>query len=138
MPKHNMVSHGETHTKRKWDRENPFQKLLNNCRYRAKKKGLDFDLDLKYLKSIDKDVCPYLNVPIAFNLPKIRVGQANPNAKSIDRIDSSKGYVKGNVIICSWKANRLLSDATAQELLVLASNFFRVLDNTNHSHNETN
>ena len=83
-----------------------------------------------YLKSIDKETCPYLNVPIAFNLPKIRVGQANPNAKSIDRIDSSKGYVKGNVIICSWKSNRLLSDATAQELLVLASNFFRVLDNS--------
>ena len=121
---------GETLTKRDWDRNNPFKKLLSNVRYRSKQKGLEFDLDLEYLKSLDRDTCPYLDVPISFNLPKVRRGQAHPQAKSLDRINSAKGYVKGNVILCSWKANRLLSDARAEELLLLASNFFRVLDST--------
>ena len=127
---------GETPTKREWDKNNPFKKLLSNVRYRSKQKGLEFDLDLEYLKSLDRDTCPYLNCPIEFNLPIVKRGQAHPRAKSLDRINSAKGYVKGNVIICSWKANRLLSDARAEELLLLASNFFRVLDSTKPTNEE--
>lgn len=37
------------------------------------------------------------------------------NSPSIDRIDSSKGYVKGNVVLCSWRANRLKNNGTAEE-----------------------
>lgn len=37
------------------------------------------------------------------------------NSPSFDRIDSSKGYVKGNVQIMSWRANRIKNDGTADE-----------------------
>jgi hypothetical protein len=37
------------------------------------------------------------------------------NSPSFDRVDSSKGYVKGNVIVCSWRANRIKNDGTAEE-----------------------
>jgi hypothetical protein len=38
------------------------------------------------------------------------------NAASIDRTDSAKGYVPGNVAIMSAKANRLKSDSTAEDM----------------------
>jgi hypothetical protein len=33
--------------------------------------------------------------------------KATPNERTIDRIDNNKGYVKGNVVSCSRKANQL-------------------------------
>lgn len=37
------------------------------------------------------------------------------NSPSIDRRDSSKGYIPGNVRIISWRANRIKNDGTAEE-----------------------
>lgn len=37
------------------------------------------------------------------------------NSPSFDRLDPSKGYVKGNVAIISWRANRIKNDGTAEE-----------------------
>jgi len=37
------------------------------------------------------------------------------NSPSLDRIDSKKGYVPGNVMIMSWRANRIKNDGTAAE-----------------------
>jgi hypothetical protein len=45
-----------------------------------------------------------------------RAPSRSDNLPSIDRIDPSKGYVKGNVWVISWRANRLKSDATFEEL----------------------
>lgn len=37
------------------------------------------------------------------------------NSVSFDRIDSSSGYVTGNVLVLSWRANRIKNDGTAME-----------------------
>ena len=37
------------------------------------------------------------------------------NSPSFDRIDSSKVYERGNVIIVSWRANRIKNDGTEEE-----------------------
>jgi hypothetical protein len=37
------------------------------------------------------------------------------NSVSFDRVDPTKGYIKGNVIVMSWRANRIKNDGTAQE-----------------------
>ena len=48
---------------------------------------------------------------------------AAPNAASIDRIDGSKGYIKGNVSIISWKANRAKCNLSVDEIFKLAEYF---------------
>jgi hypothetical protein len=42
-----------------------------------------------------------------------------PDSPSLDRIDPSKGYVKGNVRVISARANLLKNDATVGELTLV-------------------
>ena len=121
-----QVAHVRNH-----NRSNPIKKSLSEAKHRAKRKGLDFDLTEKFLISIDRDICPYLNIPISWGYGKRGVRQHD--SKSLDRIDSSKGYTQGNVIVCSWKANRLLSDATLEDISLIAHNFRRILTSTQHT-----
>lgn len=86
--------------------------LAAQIKYRAEAKKLDFDLDRDYLLSIfPKDFkCPILGIDIFWGS---RQAHTNP---SLDRIDNSKGYIKGNVIWISYRANRIKSDSTLEEL----------------------
>lgn len=60
--------------------------------------------------------CPILGIELAYGSQE----GATDNSASIDRIDSRFGYVRGNVQIICMRANRIKSDATAEELMKLA------------------
>ena len=111
------------------NREDPHTRVCSHLKHRAKRKGLDFDLTPEFLRSIDRDRCPYLEIPIIWNTGK-GVFKAAANSKSVDRIDSAKGYTKDNVIICSTRANQILSDSTLPEIALIAHNFRRILNST--------
>ena len=80
------------------------------------------------------DTCPYLEVPMRRYFVTAGNGRGGPQPKddsiSLDRIDSSRGYVPGNIIVCSWRANNLLSNATANEMALLTINFHRILNDS--------
>lgn len=59
------------------------------------------------------DVCPILGIPLDYSAK--RGGYYSDNSPSIDRIIPSKGYIVGNCIVCSWRANRIKNDGTAEE-----------------------
>lgn len=83
---------------------------------RARTLGIECDLDVEYLKSIypEDGLCP------VFRVPMVKGGPANhPHKATLDRIDNSKGYVKGNVVYVSWRANDLKKNATVSELISL-------------------
>ena len=98
-----------------------FKALVSDSKQRAKKKNLPHDIDVDYLQSIATEYCPYQGVKLRW--AKIshdeEFGTCSPNSPSIDRIDSSKGYVRGNVVIVSLRANTIKQDATEQELIEL-------------------
>jgi hypothetical protein len=56
--------------------------------------------------------CPVLGIELDyFTEGKGRM----ENSVSFDRIDPTKGYIKGNVIVMSWRANRIKNNGTSQE-----------------------
>lgn len=62
--------------------------------------------------------CPILGLPL-FVMVGTKGG--GPNSPSLDKIEPSRGYVPGNVIVISNRANRLKSDASVEELRAIAS-----------------
>ena len=96
--------------------------LLFNARRRASKLGIPFSINLDDV-TIPK-VCPVFGVALSRN--KVR-GQ-HPWSPTLDRIVPALGYVPGNVRVISWKANRLKSDATPDELYLVAEYARRSVD----------
>ena len=90
---------------------------VNDSKKRAKKKNLDFDLDADYVLKLliqSNFTCPYLSVPFE--------KKESDYVISIDRIDSSQGYVKGNIEITSRLANTMKNKATQDQLITFAKN----------------
>ena len=78
------------------------RELFYRARNRARQKGHDFDLTEEYVATLMTDTCPYTKMPFDFS-PKSQDLWRNPWAPSLDRIDSSKGYVQGNVeVVSTW------------------------------------
>jgi len=90
-------------------RDHPVQGLLRRAYARAKHKALAFDITSEDITPLP-DRCPVLGIVLEH-----ANGQQNPNAYSLDRIDSSKGYIKDNVAVISYLANRLKNDGTAEQ-----------------------
>lgn len=93
--------------------------MLWDSRRRAKKKDIDHSITIDDLWEVVTPHCPYLGIPLRWENHRGQGGKCGPrnNSPSLDRIDSSRGYVKGNVIIVSHRANAIKRDATEQELI---------------------
>lgn len=85
----------------------PKHHMVLKCKQRAGKVGMectitehDFDIPA---------VCPILLIPIAVGAGVVRDG-----SPTLDRIDSTKGYVPGNVRCISHAANRKKSDMSIE------------------------
>lgn len=75
----------------------------------AKRKRLTFDLEWSDITIPTH--CPLLGIPL-----DCAAKPHAPNLPSLDRIDNTKGYTRGNVWVISWKANRHKGDLTLTEL----------------------
>jgi len=91
---------------------------LRDCRETAVKKGLPFNIDLEFLYSIKTDKCPVFKTPFNWNRLGEKRDQTTP---SLDKVFAHLGYVKGNVIFLSHRANSMKNDARANELFVVAN-----------------
>src|SRR5579859_840043 len=96
--------------------------FLYAAKRRAIQKGLEFTLSENDLGIVIPSRCPLLDIPIFRSK-----GGFSPNSPSLDRIDSAKGYIPGNVWVISNRANLIKRDATAEELNLLVTNFNRLL-----------
>jgi len=95
---------------------NAANNLLNAAKHRAKKQGIAFNLTKEDIEI--KEFCPVFNIPLKINLN----GKTfSDNSPTLDRIDPTKGYIKGNVEVISWMANRLKNNGTIPQMeMVLA------------------
>lgn len=75
----------------------------------AKERKIEWDLTLEDLESLPM-IC-------AFTKTKLTLKQHSSNTVSLDRIDSNKGYIKGNVQFVSVQVNYAKSDYTEKEFI---------------------
>jgi len=89
--------------------------MVSRAKSRAAKRGIPFDL-----KPTDfeiPDICPVLQIPINCN-----VGNGGgANSPSLDRIIPERGYVSGNVVVISKRANSIKTDASWEEIQMVAN-----------------
>lgn len=82
-------------------------------KYRAKKAnakrvGVEFSVPFSELEFPTH--CPVLGVELNY----FAEGKQDTSV-SFDRIDPAKGYISGNVIVISWRANRIKNDGSPEE-----------------------
>ena len=86
--------------------------IWSRAKARAKKAGIEFSLTRSDVADMTVPMtCPVLGIPI-----RMEKGRQTDNSLSIDRIDSTRGYTRDNVVFVSWKVNRLKSNATLTEM----------------------
>jgi hypothetical protein len=90
----------------KWNQKHPLYSTYHNAKRRAKDLELPFDIHWKEL--VMPEYCPILGV----RMDKELDFDYRP---SLDRVDPTKGYVKGNIAFISMKANRMKAEGTAEE-----------------------
>jgi hypothetical protein len=105
--------------KKKFNEEFKWRQLANGILNRQTKKEVekewtqDKSLLIEYLKMLyekQNKICPLSKQPMV-------IERNSPNSPSVDRIDSTKGYIKGNIqITCVW-ANRMKFDLPIDEFI---------------------
>lgn len=89
---------------------------FSTLKNRAKKRNLDFDITIEYINDIlekQNFMCVLSKLDISFE------SYLNETTASLDRIDSSKGYIKGNVQWVHKRINTMKMDMSDNEFIEL-------------------
>jgi hypothetical protein len=89
------------------------RQTLSKAKRRAEKRGVPCTITVELLLTLRarSTRCPALGLEL-----KYADGPRAPNSASLDCIHPALGYIPGNVIVVSHRANTIKSDATAEEL----------------------
>jgi len=97
-------------------------KLLYAARSRARAGNFECSITPKDIKIPKK--CPVLGIDLFQNIGcGAAKGAENENAPSIDRVDTRKGYIPGNIAVISKRANSRKSDASIEEIFAILAYF---------------
>ena len=117
-----------------WNKFSDAEYLFKRAQTRAKQNGREFSITIEDVEAVDSDMCPILHIPIKRYL-MVSDSTADgtksiqqPDSKSLDRIDATKGYTPDNIRVISWRGNELLKDMTINELKLI-SDYYHHLSN---------
>jgi hypothetical protein len=105
---------------RDWYTGDSVRRVYDAAKQSSRKRGYEFNIEKSDI--VIPNVCPLLGIPLHHG-----EGIKCDNSPSVDRIDSSKGYIKGNVWVISEKANRMKTDATPEEIMIFSKNVKKIL-----------
>tara|TARA_R110000868_G_scaffold244259_1_gene500424 strand:- start:303 stop:857 length:555 start_codon:yes stop_codon:yes gene_type:complete len=107
------------------DKHSNFRWFMNVCRQRSKKTlhnkcntPKEMDIDLAFLLELwdqQGGICPISGMKM--KLPSTGKNTKDPDRASLDRIDNSEGYIKGNVRFISMMANFCRNDFTDEQVI---------------------
>lgn len=93
----------------------PWAKRLSRIRSRCDQSGVEFALTPEYMVELHQrqaGKCVYTREDM---IDEFGIG-SNPRSVSVDRIDYQLGYVPGNVVLCTMRANTIKHNQTLEEL----------------------
>lgn len=105
--------------------------ILRSIKNGLTKRKLTIDIDIEYLVNLfnkQEGKCAYTGRKLVFDIN-------NENRLSVDRYNSDKGYIKGNVRWVTWIVNNSKQDSTMEQYLKLCkdvleySNKNEIIDN---------
>lgn len=97
-------------------RDKPENTLFRHAKERAARRGILFSITKKDI--FVPAACPLLEIPIFVGNNKLC-----DNSPTIDRIVPNLGYVKNNIRVISYKANRIKNNATFEEFQMVYNNW---------------
>lgn len=109
---------------RKYERK-AWRGVINGMKARAAKKGMPFDdtIDIDFMISITPTHCPILGI----KLERMSRTESNrQSSPSVDRLDPEKGYTRSNIIVVSYLANTIRSNATSDQIIKVGQ-FYKAL-----------
>jgi hypothetical protein len=83
--------------------------LYQTAKQRAKNLGIPFSIEIDDIK-VPK-LCPVLGIPLIRGSKK-----QQDNSPTLDRMSPSRGYIKGNIAVISYLANRIKTNANAEQI----------------------
>lgn len=81
---------------------------------RARERGIEFAITAADI--VIPEMCPVFGTRLTPGTPTDK-----DNSPSLDRLDPGRGYVPGNVVVMSYRANRIKNDGTAAEHRAIAA-----------------
>ena len=108
------------HAGNRQDNYSGFKYFINKSKVRTQYEIPDIDVEyLKKLWDTQRGICPYTNLEMT--LPKNTLEYHSkrsrcPKRASLDRIDSSRGYIKGNVEFVCYAINLAKNSFTREEM----------------------
>jgi hypothetical protein len=93
--------------------------LLQYAKTRARLLHLPFNITVEDIHI--PAVCPVLGIEL-----QPGQGKVSQHSPSLDRIESSLGYVRGNVRVISFRANSLKQDASVEEMKMVLEDIRRI------------
>lgn len=98
--------------------------IIRNTKFMSKRRNIEFNLTFTDFELPSH--CPLLGIPLEYGKG---FNGNNPNHASLDRIDNTKGYIPGNIIILSRKANAMKNSANFNELIIFCDNIKTLIEN---------
>jgi hypothetical protein len=115
-----QTSEARRASRKKYELNNPkkiWAKYANkDAKKRAIKKNIPHTITAAYIESIMTDYCPIYGTEFKWT----GNGCILPTSANLDRIDPTLGYVEGNVVVISSKANNIKSAYKAADLYKVA------------------
>lgn len=108
-------------------KKNPKRELYRNAKNRAKKKGIEFNLQISDINI--PEYCPYLHIKLISGTYSDR---KYGNSPTLDRINPSLGYIPSNIEVISDLANRMKQNSTQEQLVIFAKSILSRFDNESY------
>lgn len=102
------------------------ERLYKRGKQNAQSQGYEYNLDIKYIRELlDKqdNKCIYSGTEFKNNF------RDKLTYPTIDRIDSSKGYIKGNVYICTLIVNMMKNNLSIEQFKMIITQIYNNLNN---------